>query len=167
MNATTDPYADLHQSYGRCLRDKAFIGRFYEVFLASNPDVPAMFAHTDFSRQRMALRRGITMAIFHAGGSRVVERGIDEMGGVHARDGRCPVPHALYRDWVESLLTVVREADPEADEALMSRWSEAMAVVVDTFKARDGADEAPPGPAQDGARGLFSRVMQGLRPRQG
>lgn len=167
MNATADPYADLHQSYGRCLRDKAFIGRFYEVFLASNPAVPAMFAHTDFSRQRMALRRGITMAIFHAGGSRVVERGIGEMGGVHARDGRCPVPHALYRDWVASLLTVVREADPEADEALMARWSEAMGVVVDTFKARDGAAEARPGPAQDGARSLFSRVLQGLRPQQG
>src|SRR5690606_22328452 len=100
MSATADPYADLHQSYGRCLRDKDFIGRFYEVFLASNPSIPAMFAHTDFSRQRVALRRGITMAIFHAGGSRVVDRGIEEMGAVHARGGRCPVPPALYADWV-------------------------------------------------------------------
>lgn len=163
MNAVTDPYADLHQSYGRCLRDKAFIGRFYEVFLASNPDVPALFAHTDFNKQRMALRKGITMAIFHAGGSRVVDRGIEEMGAVHARDGRCPVPAALYRDWIASLLQVVEQTDPEASPALMARWREAMGVVVETFTARD-AGPREPAPVQQSARGLFSRVMQGLRP---
>jgi len=165
MTASTDTYADLHQSYGRCLRDRDFIGRFYEVFLASNPDVPALFAHTDFNKQRMALRKGITMAIFHAGGSRVVERGIAEMGAVHARDGRCPVPHTLYRDWIASLLQVVEETDPEADAALMARWREAMGVVVETFRARDAASAAPaPAASGEGARGLFSRVMQGLRP---
>lgn len=163
MTAIADPYADLHQSYGRCLRDRDFIGRFYDVFLASNPDVPPMFAHTDFSRQRMALRRGITMAIFHAGGSRVVDRGIDEMGAVHARDGRCPVPPALYRDWIASLLQVVRETDPEADEALMARWEEAMGVVVETFRARDAGGGTAAGSAQGAAKGLFSRVLQGLR----
>ncbi|MEN1956236.1 globin [Luteimonas changyuni] len=166
MTAATDAYADLHQSYGRCLRDKEFIGRFYDVFLASNPDVPALFAHTDFNKQRMALRKGITMAIFHAGGSRVVDRGIAEMGAVHARDGRCPVPAALYRDWIASLLHVVEETDPEADPALMARWREAMAVVVDTFTARDAGPTGEMA-AREGARGLFSRVMQGLRPRQG
>ena len=48
---------------------------------------------------------------------------------------------------------------------LMARWREAMGVVVETFKARDAAP-LPQTPAQDSARGLFSRVMQGLRPQQ-
>jgi len=86
------------------------------------------------------------------------------MGAVHARGGRCPVPPALYADWVESLLKVVAETDPEADAALMARWREAMGVVVETFKARDGAAEPAPEARGEGARGLFSRVMQGLRP---
>ena len=30
-----DSYDDLQQSYGRCLRGKNFIERFYEIFLAS------------------------------------------------------------------------------------------------------------------------------------
>jgi hemoglobin-like flavoprotein len=158
--SATDPYADLHQSYGRCLRDKAFIGRFYDVFLASTPDVPPMFAHTDFSKQRMALRRGITMAIFHAGGSAVVDRGIEEMASVHASAGRCPVPAGMYDGWIASLLQVVAETDPEADEALMARWREAMAVVVATFQARDAAAGQP---AAAPAGSLFSRVIQGLR----
>ncbi|MBB1472520.1 MULTISPECIES: globin [unclassified Luteimonas] len=158
--SAADPYADLHQSYGRCLRDKDFIGRFYDVFLASNPDVPPMFAHTDFSKQRMALRRGITMAIFHAGGSAVVERGINEMGAVHASHGRCPVPVGMYEGWIDSLLQVVADTDPEADAALMARWRQAMGVVIATFRARDTAGAAPvPAPAA----GLFARVVQGLR----
>ena len=169
--AVTDPYADLHQSYGRCLRDKEFIGRFYDVFLASNPAVPAMFAHTDFNKQRMALRRGITMAIFHAGGSRVVDRGINEMASVHASSGRCPVPPGLYRDWVASLLKVVEETDPEVDAALMARWREALGVVVETFQGWEaGAGGAPKGPdaaRQTGARSLFARVTRSLRPVSG
>jgi hemoglobin-like flavoprotein len=158
--SAADPYADLHQSYGRCLRDKDFIGRFYEVFLASSPEVPPMFAHTDFSKQRMALRRGITMAIFHAGGSAVVARGIDEMGAVHASHGRCPVPVGMYQGWIDSLLQVVADTDPEADEALMARWRQAMGVVIETFRSRDGTAAAS---ATEPATGLFSRVMQGLR----
>ena len=55
-----DNYDDLQQSYGRCLRGKNFIERFYEIFLASHPDIAPMFAETDFQKQRMALRRGIS-----------------------------------------------------------------------------------------------------------
>ena len=51
----SDQYEDLQQSYGRCLRDKQFIERFYQTFLASNPAIPPMFASTDFNKQRMAL----------------------------------------------------------------------------------------------------------------
>ena len=52
----SDQYEDLQQSYGRCLRDKHFIERFYQTFLASSPAIPPMFQTTDFNKQRMALR---------------------------------------------------------------------------------------------------------------
>ena len=63
MNGDFD---DLQGSYGRCLRNGQFIASFYEVFMASHPDVQGMFALTDFSKQCMALRRGISSAIAHA-----------------------------------------------------------------------------------------------------
>lgn len=132
----TDPYEDIQQSYGRCLRDKAFIGRFYEVLLDSHPDIAPMFAQTDFSRQRMALRRGISAAIFHAAGSALSRRTVEQMADVHGRGGRCPVDPALYPYWIESLLKVVEEADPEMDDRLRARWREAMGVVCGTFAAR-------------------------------
>lgn len=136
----SDQFFDLQQSYGRCLRDRNFITRFYEVFMASDPQVAAMFANTDFQTQRLALRRGISVAIFHASGSAVVKRTTEQMADVHSRSGRCPVSPRLYPLWVDSLLKVVAEADEEADAQLLARWRQAMATVVDTFSQRfDGA----------------------------
>ena len=129
----SDQYEDLQQSYGRCLRDKNFIGRFYDVFLASNPAIAPMFAGTDFNKQRMALRRGISVAISHAAGSPLARRSTAEMAEAHGTKGRCPVDPALYPYWIDSMLAVIAETDEQADEALMQRWRQAMGVVCETF----------------------------------
>lgn len=132
----TDAYDDLQQSYGRCLREKNFIERFYEIFLASHPDIPPMFAVTDFQKQRMALRRGISAAISHAAGSSLSERTIQQMAEIHSRKGHAPVPPELYRYWLESLLQAVKETDPEVTPHLLERWRQGMSVVVGTFVAQ-------------------------------
>ena len=131
--ALTDQYEDLQQSYGRCLRGGRFIERFYEVFMDSHPSVRPMFATTDMGTQRLALRRGISVAIFHAAGSALSRRTTEEMARVHSCAGRSPVDPALYPYWVESLVQVVGETDPEATPALLARWRAAMEVVCGTF----------------------------------
>lgn len=131
-----DQYEDLQQSYGRCLRDKRFIERFYEVFMASHPAIPPMFARTDFGAQRVALRRGISVAILHAAGSGLSRRTTEQMADVHAAHGRAPVDPALYPYWIDSLLAVIAETDPEATPALLARWRTAMGVVCATFTER-------------------------------
>lgn len=128
-------YDDLQASYGRCLRANGFIERFYEVFLASHPDIAPMFAKTDFRQQRLALRRGISIAISHADGMAMVRRGVDEMAQVHSRKGRTPVRPSLYACWIDSLVAAVREKDPEATPALLERWRAAMSVTADSFTA--------------------------------
>jgi len=139
MTEMTDQYEDLQQSYGRCLRQGNFIERFYEVFMDSDPKVRALFAKTDMGRQRLALRRGISVAIFHAAGSALSKRSTEEMACAHARHGRSPVDPALYPYWIESLLKMVAEADPEADAALLARWRQAMEVVCATFTRHHAA----------------------------
>lgn len=134
-----DQYEDLQRSYGRCLRDKAFIGRFYDVLLESHPDIAPLFAETDFNRQRMAMRRGISAAIFHAAGSTLTRRTVEQMADAHSRRGRCPVDPALYPYWIDSLVTVIEATDPEMDEQLSMRWRQAMGVVCDTFTERHAA----------------------------
>lgn len=132
----SDEYHDLQQSYGRCLFKKGFIERFYEIFMASHPEVAPMFARTDFQKQRLALRRGISVAIFFAAGSNVVKQTSEQMADVHSRKGRVPVPPHLYRYWVDSLLQAVKEFDDRADDMLLARWHKAMTIVTDMFSSR-------------------------------
>ncbi len=131
-----DNFDDLQQSYGRCLREKNFIERFYEIFFASHPDIAAMFSKTDFNQQRFALRRGISVAIEHANGSRLAERTMNQMADTHSRNGRVPVAPPLYRHWVDSLVKAVAETDPQASEALLARWRKGMNKVVSSFVER-------------------------------
>ena len=131
-----DNFDDLQQSYGRCLREKNFIERFYDIFFSSHPDVARMFSKTDFNTQRFALRRGISVAIEHASGSRLAERTMNQMADTHARTGRVPVAPSLYRYWVESLVKAVAETDPQVNDALLERWRLGMNKVVATFSAR-------------------------------
>jgi len=136
---TADAYDDLQQSFGRCLRDKHFIERFYDDLLASHPAIPAMFARTDMAAQRLALRRGISVAILHAAGSTLATRTVEQMADVHGKAGRAPVEPHFYSLWLASLLAAIAETDPEATPRLLQRWSEAMGKVIATFTERHGA----------------------------
>ena len=131
-----DQYDDLQQSYGRCLRAGGFIERFYESFLASHEDIELAFSRTDFQKQRLALRRGISVAISHAAGSYLSKRSFDQMAAVHSRNGTVPVAPELYQYWLESLIAAVREKDPLVNEDLILRWRTAMAVVIFDFVGR-------------------------------
>lgn len=130
---TLENYDDLQQSYGRCLREKNFIERFYEIFMVSHPAIKPMFDKTDFNTQRLALRRGISAAIEHASGSRLTERTVKQMAEVHSRTGRVPVEPSLYGYWVESLVQAVRETDPQVTDVLLERWRKGMSKVIETF----------------------------------
>ena len=58
------------------------------------------------------------------------------MADVHGLRGRVPVDPALYRHWIDSLVAMVADTDPEADERLLARWRAAMSVVCETFTRR-------------------------------
>lgn len=130
----TDTFDDIQRSYGRCLRHKDFIGRFYEILMASQPRIAPLFARTDFGRQRKALRRGISIAISYGGGSAIVRRPMEDMARVHSRQGRAPVPPELHDYWLESLIRTIHESDPEADAVLEQRWRQALAPTIALFR---------------------------------
>jgi hemoglobin-like flavoprotein len=128
-------YNDLHTSYGRCLRSRGFIERFYEILLARDPRIPPIFAKTDFQKQHMALRRGISLAISWAAGDAMAQGPVNEMIRVHARTGRAPVLPAFHAQWLESLLQAIHERDDQWTPALEARWREAMGKVTSAFAA--------------------------------
>lgn len=126
-------YSDVLSSYGRCLLKRGFIERFYDIFMASDDSIRALFARTDMSKQYLALRRGISTAISYAEGSGIVGGTMDEMAQVHSRKGRVPIQPHLYRHWLESILKAVREYDPAANARLMQRWEQALTPAVNRF----------------------------------
>lgn len=128
-----DQFNDIQRSYGRCLRRRDFIARFYEILLDSHPQMAPMFANTDFTQQNKALRRGISTAIEFAGGSSIVQRTVDRMAHVHSRAGHAPVPPRLHELWLESMVQAVSESDPEASPKLLRRWRRALEPIVEHF----------------------------------
>ncbi|WP_376694353.1 globin [Wenzhouxiangella sp. EGI_FJ10409] len=132
----SDPYADVQASYGRCTRKKGFITRFYELLLASDERMAPMFSHTDWTKQNKALRRGISIALTYAGGSKIVERPLKEMADVHSRKGHAPVDPELYGFWRRSLLQAVREHDDRLTPVLEDKWAEALKKTTDFFVER-------------------------------
>lgn len=131
-----DSYNDVVQSYGRCLRDKGFIDRFYQILMSSHPSIREAFSTTDFGRQRRALRRGISTALMFAAGNDFVKSGVDVMAQVHSRAGRAPVEPRMYALWLDSLVKAVGEADSDFSATLEQRWRESMGVVIRYFSDR-------------------------------
>lgn len=132
----SDDFLDLQTSYGRCLRQGGFIRYFYELFMDSHPEVRELFAQTDFGRQDIALRRGISAAIAHAGGSNLARQTMETMAHVHSRDGRAPVSPELYGYWIDALIKAVEAFDPQYTPMLGQRWRTAMASTVGYFVQR-------------------------------
>ena len=126
-------FEDVQASYGRCTRQKGFISRFYELLLASDDRIRTMFENTNWTQQNKALRRGISIALTHAGGSSIVDRPMGEMAEMHSRHGGVPVDPVLYRHWRESLLQAVREFDPQINPKLEENWSVALKKATDHF----------------------------------
>jgi hemoglobin-like flavoprotein len=131
-----ESYSDVQASYGRCSRKKGFITRFYQLLLDSDPRMEPMFAHTDWTQQNKALRRGISIALTYAGGSKIVERPLKEMAEVHARKGSVPVDPVLYAFWRQSLIQAVREHDSNLTPDLEKRWDSALRKTTDFFVER-------------------------------
>ncbi len=129
----SETYMDVQASYGRCMRQKGFITRFYELLLERDERIARMFEGTNWTQQNKALRRGISIALTYAGGSNIVERSMNEMADVHSRKGRAPVDPVLYRHWRESLLEAVKEFDPRITPEIEKHWAEALKKTTDHF----------------------------------
>ena len=111
------------ESYRRCQQD-AFFEAFYARLLASDPQIPPMFAKTDFMRQRKVLQHslGLLLAYGRPGNGKILER-------IAARHGRGDLNIAprYYPLFAESLIATVRDFDPQFNKDIEEAWRRAMA----------------------------------------
>jgi hemoglobin-like flavoprotein len=121
---------DVKASFGRCMAEQSLFDTFYDIFLASHPDIRPRFATTDFDRQKVAIRQGLNLAIMYAAGNPVGEGGLERIRASHART-RLNIPPDLYKYWKESMLEAVSRTDPRYDASLARSWDEVLQQAVD------------------------------------
>jgi hemoglobin-like flavoprotein len=105
-----EDYRLFNDSLDRCRRRSDFLSRFYELFIASSPEVAQKFSHTDFDKQRKVLARSFYAMMMFS--QRQHDNSIlEDLGQLHSRAGRNIRP-AMYDLWLSCLLVAVHECDP-------------------------------------------------------
>ena len=111
-------------SFGRIMGSGAynpdFIGRFYNLFLDSSPEIAERFVNTDMSRQKTMLHDSLGTLVDFSHHKRVTKQ-MRRLAVVHG-PGAADVRPDLYALWLDSLLATVREFDPEYEADVDLAW---------------------------------------------
>jgi len=114
-------FEEVKQSLARCMITGDVIGRFYDIFLESHPDIKPRFAHTDFDSQKHLLRQSVNLAIMFANGNAVGKRGIERIRKSHSKVN-FNIPPDLYPYWKKSFIQAASELDLEFTDELKKQW---------------------------------------------
>jgi len=123
-------------SLDRCAANPAFFDRFYQIFVASSPKVAAKFAQTDFARQRKALEASLHLMIKAVRDDRSgMDAYLKDLADRHScRD--LNIGSEFYDYWLDSLLSTVKEFDPEYGETVRDAWERVMLVGIEYMLSR-------------------------------
>ena len=126
----------FNDSLTRCLRSGKFFQRFYELFLASSPEVRAKFGTADVRKHRRKLQNSfyalVEYVAFGGPESQVYLEGLAED---HSNRGRNIPPH-LYDLWLECLLRAAKECDELYSEEVEAGWRYVMGAGISLLKSR-------------------------------
>ena len=113
-------------SLSRCNQRAEFLERFYELFVASSPDIRKKFENTDFEVQKKVLRDSLFLMLSAAGttaGYAHVQ--LEKLAKRHSRDDLGIKPE-WYALWLETLLETVREFDPDYSDEIDAAWRDSV-----------------------------------------
>lgn len=126
----------FNDSLARCLRGDLFFQRFYELFLASSPEVREKFRATDFRKQRRMLQTSFYMLVeYIALGWPECQAYLERIAAAHGRQGR-DIPPQLYDLWLDCLLRTVKERDQFYSAEVDAAWRFMMGAGIVFLKSR-------------------------------
>ena len=107
------------------LKNKAFIDRFYDIFIASDKRVADLFRETDLGRQKLMLSESLEeMKVFFC--DHLQSPYLQSLARVHGRNAR-NIPDWMYDTWLKTMLQAVQETDPKFDATVGLAWRIVMA----------------------------------------
>ena len=124
------------QSYERCLLAPDFFAYLYDRLLASDPRIPPMFAKTEFPRQYRLLQHGVGLLLIYA--RRADDELLERIAARHSPRGLNVEP-AMYENFVASLLSAVRRADPQCSAEVEDAWRQALGPGLAFMSSKHGA----------------------------
>jgi len=126
----------FNDSLTRCLRGERLFQRFYDLFLASSPEVREKFRATDFRRQRRMLQTSFYMLVeYIALGWPECQAYLERIAAAHGKQGRDIPPH-LYDLWLDCLLRAVKECDEFFSPDIEAAWRYMMGAGILFLKSR-------------------------------
>jgi hemoglobin-like flavoprotein len=124
-------------SLGRCLATPAFLHEFYDLFIASSPEVREKFRDTEFARQTRVLSDSLyIMAV--AAESREESVGRKEMDRLATRHAHSDldIRPELYDAWLDCLLEAARRHDPEFSPEIGAAWRDTLLPGIQHMRSR-------------------------------
>jgi hemoglobin-like flavoprotein len=123
-------------SLKRCLADNNFIHHFYDLFMASSPEVREKFKSTDFPRQARVLADSLYLMAVAAESKddSIAGSELTRLAAKHSHTGLDIRPQ-LYQGWLDCLLTAARDYDPQFTPEIEASWRKALAPGIDHLRS--------------------------------
>ncbi len=115
----------VQTSFDRCLATGDFFQTFYDIFLATSPEITSKFAQTDFNKQKNLIKASVAMMIRLGTGNANARRILEKVGNTHSRQALDIRPE-LYDLWLDSLCEAIQRHDPDYSAELEALWRENM-----------------------------------------
>ncbi|MBN67197.1 MAG: globin [Rickettsiales bacterium] len=133
----TTAIEQVKQSYGRCLGQDDFWGRFYEYLLKSSPKIAEKFANTDFEKQKVLVKNSLNFVIMYADDptGRFAKGKLEHVGDIHSHNN-IDIPPNMYPLWIDSLINTVRDYDPKFTPELEKEWRAVVNPAIELLKSR-------------------------------
>ncbi len=126
---------DIRASFDRCEATGDFAERFYEIFLASSPEVAPLFAKTDFNKQRKLLRASVYILVMRDVENPEAREMLERVGNSHSSE-RLNIRPDLYELWLDSLCKAVEVMDPDWSMGLEAAWRARMRPGIELITSR-------------------------------
>lgn len=125
----------VKESYSR-YNPSELVRRFYELFVASSPEVAEKFANTDVSRQQAMLVQSLQMMLIapEAEGEGALKDYLDHIGRRHSR-ADLDIPAWMYQPWVDCLIEALRESDPDFNPDIERAWRTTMLAGIEQMQS--------------------------------
>ncbi len=125
----------FHDSYMRCVvsDQDGFFRRFYQLFIASDPEISKMFAHTDMERQISLLQESLLHMIDFSN-SKVANERMRRVAAYHGST-EMNIPLHMFDVWMDRLIATVRERDTRFNVDIDTAWRVSLAPGIAFIKA--------------------------------